>query len=182
MYLEKRTSVKNWNHTKGTDEEFEVTVLKGGKEFTGIQKDKVSVIVEDVGYWRKANQIHNWFVQNVQNGQDDCKSHYVAYEQLLELKELCKKVLEKSKVVKGKVVNGQRSTENGWENIYEDGEIIEDPSAAMELLPTVAGFFFGSEGYDQWYVADLRHTIEVIEAIESCEGAEVADYYYQSSW
>ena len=27
---------------------------------------------EEVGYWRKANAIHGWFVRNVQNGKDDC--------------------------------------------------------------------------------------------------------------
>ena len=29
-------------------------------------------IMEMVGYWRKQNAIHNWFVENVQDGIDDC--------------------------------------------------------------------------------------------------------------
>ena len=36
-------------------------------------------------YWRKANQIHKWFVDNVQNGEDNCESYYVSHEQILEL-------------------------------------------------------------------------------------------------
>ena len=48
---------------------------------------------KDVGYWRKANQIHGWFVHNVQNGEDDCKAYPVNKEQLLELKKQCEKVL-----------------------------------------------------------------------------------------
>ena len=46
-----------------------------------------------MGYWRKANQIHNWFVQNVQDGEDNCGSYYVTRDQLEELKELCINVL-----------------------------------------------------------------------------------------
>lgn len=46
-----------------------------------------------VGYWRKANAIHKWFVDNVQKGEDDCKSYYVTREQLAELLEHCKKAL-----------------------------------------------------------------------------------------
>lgn len=46
-----------------------------------------------VGYWRKANQIHAWFVKNVQGGEDNCGTYAVAREQLEELKEICINVL-----------------------------------------------------------------------------------------
>lgn len=49
---------------------------------------------EEAIYWRKANQIHNWFVKNIQNGVDDCGYYEVSIEKLKELKELCGKVLE----------------------------------------------------------------------------------------
>ena len=45
-------------------------------------------------YWRKANQIHSWFVKNVQNGNDDCDSYYVSQDKLIELLALCKHSLE----------------------------------------------------------------------------------------
>ena len=48
----------------------------------------------NVGYWRKANAIHNWFVINVQGGEDDCNEFKVLYEDLLKLKNLCEQVLE----------------------------------------------------------------------------------------
>ena len=41
-------------------------------------------------YWRKANQIHNWFVENVQDGEDNCSEYYVSKEQLKELLNACK--------------------------------------------------------------------------------------------
>jgi len=43
--------------------------------------------------WRKANQIHEWFVQNVQGGEDDCAPYNVDTGQLSELVDLCKRVL-----------------------------------------------------------------------------------------
>ena len=48
----------------------------------------------DVAYWRKANQIHGWFVTNVQNGIDDCKEYEVPRDKIKELLQLCKTVLE----------------------------------------------------------------------------------------
>jgi len=55
---------------------------------------KVKTIKVEAGYWRKANQIHNWFVQNVQEGKDECQNSYVSREQLTELRETCQKVLD----------------------------------------------------------------------------------------
>lgn len=51
-----------------------------------------------VGYWRKANQIHKWFVDNCQDGDDNCAKYYIDRERLSELKQLCDEVLaDKSK-------------------------------------------------------------------------------------
>ena len=44
-------------------------------------------------YWRKANHIHAWFVDNVQDGNDDCGYYTVSREQLQELAELCEQAL-----------------------------------------------------------------------------------------
>lgn len=47
-------------------------------------------IIDQVGYWRKANHIHNWFVENVQDGEDDCRYHgEVTKEDLEELLVSC---------------------------------------------------------------------------------------------
>ena len=48
----------------------------------------------EIGYWRKANAIHKWFVDNVQGGNDNCGSYYVSLEQLKELHDLCLKALK----------------------------------------------------------------------------------------
>lgn len=49
---------------------------------------------EQVGYWRKANQIHRWFVENVQGGQDDCGEYPVSREKVHELLDLVEAVLD----------------------------------------------------------------------------------------
>lgn len=45
------------------------------------------------GYWRKANAIHRWFVDNVQGGNDNCAEYLVTTEQLEKLLELVNEVL-----------------------------------------------------------------------------------------
>lgn len=58
------------------------------------EKGVGSAFVEvKVAQWRKANHIHLWFVNNVQDGEDNCAEYYVSREQLQELKELCEKVI-----------------------------------------------------------------------------------------
>ncbi|HSU79430.1 MAG TPA: hypothetical protein VLK78_03375 [Candidatus Angelobacter sp.] len=47
----------------------------------------------ELGYWRKANQIHHWFVENVQDGQDDCSSYEVKRCQALDLYNYCEMIL-----------------------------------------------------------------------------------------
>ena len=48
-----------------------------------------------IGYWRKANAIHNWFVQNCADGVDNCQTIYVSIEKAKELRNLVNRVLEK---------------------------------------------------------------------------------------
>jgi hypothetical protein len=89
MYLDKRTYVQYWEHNG--DDNYEVKVTKGG-EPTKINPKKVKYIIEEAGYWRKQNQIHRWFVENVQKGIDNCGDYYVSKEDLETLLELCRKV------------------------------------------------------------------------------------------
>jgi hypothetical protein len=91
MYLEKRTDVRQWNFQKEEDQ-FEVVVKKGGVTYPKINPKNVTTIVEEAGYWRKANAIHRWFVENVQDGVDNCGEYFVPLSSLEELLELCEKV------------------------------------------------------------------------------------------
>ena len=51
-------------------------------------------ILTEIGYWRKANAIHNWFVNNVQGGEDNCQLYEVGKDQLLVLQNIVNHVLE----------------------------------------------------------------------------------------
>lgn len=111
----------------------------------------------DVGYWRKANAIHRWFVENVQDGEDDCEMYVVEKEALETLLDVCKTVL-----------NAQHQDE------FE--------SIAMQWLPTQDGFFFGGTDYDNWYIADLEDTINIIEKVLAETDFDNEVITYQSSW
>jgi hypothetical protein len=91
MYLTRKTYVKQWSH-QTPEEQFEITITKGGKPYDGIDLSNITNIEEEVGYWRKANQIHRWFVENVQNGIDDCGEYSVSKSELEELRNICTEV------------------------------------------------------------------------------------------
>ncbi len=158
-----------------------------GATFTGalshVQANRLSSVKEQIGYWRKANAIHQWFVTNCQDGEDDCREYEVDRSQLVELRALVVRVLEASELVPGPVVNGYRAgPDTGGElrACIEDGRIVADPSVAHELLPTTDGFFFGSTHYDQWYIAGLTETLEILDAALAMP--EGVTFTYQSSW
>ena len=147
-------------------------------------KYRFDTIFEDVGYWRKANAIHAWFVDNVQDGKDDCEPHEVSKEQLMKLYLICKTIVTESTLAPDKVINGQRfNNETGeWENIYVDGYIITNPELAAKLLPTQSGFFFGSTDYDEYYMEDVKYTFELLPKIISETDFNKEVISYCSSW
>ena len=140
-------------------------------------------ITDEIGYWRKANAIHNWFVEHVQNGIDDCKYHNEVTKEILEeLLDTCMTVLKNSELFDAPVVssfiycNGRQKPE------FIDGKIVKDPSVAMQLLPTQEGFFFGSTDYDQWYIEYIENTIDIINKVLRTTDFEREMIYYISSW
>lgn len=55
---------------------------------------EIKEITVEAGYWRKANQVHKWFVDNVQEGEDDCGEYYVSREKMQELLDAVNTVLK----------------------------------------------------------------------------------------
>lgn len=92
----------------------------------------VSVTFE-IGYWRKVNHVHNWFVKNVQNGEDDCEKHWVTPALLEELLKICKVVMKH-----------------------------KDEKVSKNLLPTQSGAFFGGYDYDEYYYDGVELTIRIL--------------------
>jgi len=181
MYLYKKHYIGN--KFRKRDQIVRVVVPENQKDATfptgKIQNKRISEITEEVMYWRKANVIHSWFVNNVQDGEDDCGDYCVSRERLKELLDICNEIIKASKLVKGKIRNGKKLTKNGWKDIMEKGMYIEDPKVAIELLPTTSGFFFGGTDYDQYYFEDIKDTKEMLTKILK---EKDGDFYYHSSW
>jgi len=47
-----------------------------------------------IGYWRKANHIHNWFVTHCAEGVDECQEIYVSFNELEDLYNACDAVMK----------------------------------------------------------------------------------------
>ena len=165
MYLEIRKNeyCSKYHQDKGSD-----LALEYPKDITEFIPNQTDLRISrqtnyEVGYWRKANQIHNWFMQNCarrdewDNPIDDCSPIEITVDKLEKLLDACKKVLA-------------------------------DHSLAETLLPTQSGFFFGSTEYDEYYFGEIERTIEIIEPVLKFakHKLEIEDYvwevYYRASW
>jgi hypothetical protein len=177
MYLSKKTYVKQWSHIE-PEKQFQVEVKRGGELVESIKPERVSYVTEQVGYWRKFNALHNWFVENCQDGRDECQESYVdrtKLEELIVTLHEVKNILETSPKKKVQVKNGWS---NGEESFVEI-EVFEDSEKLDDLFPTSSGFFFGGTEYDEYYQEQVNETIELITDLLKDETGE---YYYQSSW
>lgn len=150
MYLTKRHYVRNWDHMS-PDELHQITITKGGKP-TKIKPERITYIIEQVCQWRKANQIHSWFVANCQDGRDECQESYVEREKLVELLGIVTEVLASKSI-----------------------------DTAKEKLEPSAGFFFGSTAVDEGYWDDLSHTKVVLTQVLA-EPDDNAEFFYSASW
>jgi len=98
-----------------------------------------------VGYWRKANAIHGWFIDNCAEGVDKCRDIYVSKKEAKDLLTLCDKVLadhskasEELPTREGFFFGSQKYDE--W--YFEDIEYTQD------LLEKVLAFLETEEGKD----------------------------------
>lgn len=110
--------------------------------------------VREMCRWRKFNALHSWMVTHVQGGVDECEPH----------------IVPKSKI------EGLHSIL--WQ-VREAGP--GRPDVAREILPTQAGFFFGSIDYDQWYYEDVKRGVDELE-LAMREQRPDTDLVYRSSW
>lgn len=112
-------------------------------------------IVYEVGYWRKANAIHAWFVKQCGKGDesDNCRSLPVSCAQLQTLLTYCERVKAQ-------------------------------PKLGPTLLPPQEGFFFGSTDYGASYVRALDETITILTQSLVVQRLEEDRYNftYRASW
>lgn len=133
MYLNasRYTSDTEWS----SDEERQVfrDIVRAANADAFTFKELPTAVVEiKVGYWRKANQIHQWFVDNIQEGVDNCAEYYVSREQLKELRNLCIQVKGDREVAEemlppasGFFFGSTEIDEWYWDDIDQTIEIID---------------------------------------------------------
>ena len=149
-----RESIKG--RTKEAYSQFDEVVKERGAYSTWLS------IFEDIGYWRKANQIHTYFVQECQNGIDECQLTKVSKTKLNKLMSLCKQAIALKEVY------------------LNDGIVQGKP--LEEILPTASGFFFGGTEFNEWYFEDIEETIETISKVLKETDFKTQTIFYRSSW
>lgn len=157
MYLYRQVYIGAEYHQNDDNFSVEIKIKKGGKEIP-VNTARVATLDETVMYWRKANQIHEWFVKNVQNGVDDCGSYTLNIDTLKQLLEECKIVL------------------------------TDNTKASEVLPTKSGFFFGGTEYNDDYYddlkqtIDGLNKIIKEYEELKALGIAEWYDFIYQSSW
>lgn len=154
MYLDAEKYVSGYRHKQERDQVLDA--LDTG--YPPLRGDSFVTVNVNVAYWRKANAIHRWFVENVQDGVDECQRHHVPVDQLRDLVGLCETLLGK-----------------------------KDAEMAEEYLPTESGFFFGGTDYDDSYWDDLQETVDQVKPMlmwldEEPHRSAEWDISYRSSW
>lgn len=143
-----------------------------------------------IGYWRKANAIHGWFIKNCADGDEDASGMSVSRDKLKELRETCIKVMDEKPEVVMPATSLVRSIDStspeAIENFIRETAILEahnrefNKPDASDPLPPVSGFFFGSTEKDERYYLQIAQTIAIIDKCLSLPG----NFYfgYEASW
>lgn len=137
----------------------------------GVGKSEGYSVCELLARLVKTNQIFNWFISNVMNGNVDKEYYEVTKEQLLSLYDTCKKVQCSFKLIgKNKYTN---------EDEYEVDEKI-----AKELLPFMdeVGYFFGPRVYGELYVEQVIKIIDVVDQILTTTDFKKQIIYFNATW
>lgn len=91
LYAEKYYSPSDWRDEQNKSDFAKLVEIGEASKYISDEYPSAMLMIK-VAQWRKANQIHEWFVSNCQSGDDDCRLAYVDRDQLNELLEACKSV------------------------------------------------------------------------------------------
>ena len=146
QYLTAHKFTSGYDHHGKGEKETQAKILAVlGLESSVIARNGPFVAVDiTVMCWRKANAIHKWFVDTVQDGEDDCGEHDVSREQLEEMAGQCERA------VKSKGDNEILPPAEGFffgsterdEYYYEELERTGKEIRALLANPKLEGFTF----------------------------------------
>lgn len=164
-------------HMKGTPQAKAYTdILKALDIPTEVAGESLQVEIQ-TGYLRKANAIHGWLVQNIQDGKDECQHTYFPRDKVTELRDICRRIL-------ATVDKGAPVMQKGFgDSTYETYPSLKlDTELAAQLLEPTQGFFFGSYELDEWYVSDLETAEKFLTQMLEHPKFQSMDFYYHASW
>ena len=154
--------------------------------------------LEEVAYWCKANQIHNFFMNcggewaefpgdDPYDEDHNCGMKSISRSTLKVLIGLCEDILDGGFTLDGKpevikvepkewenFCNKKYEEDTEWDSKFK----LVNEELARELLPTSKGFFFGSQEFDYWYADDLYSTINQLNEILAKWDSETEIYYH----
>lgn len=106
----------------------------------------------EIGYWRKANAIHDWFCREF-HCEINCSPIVLSEDDIQELYDICDQLVK-----------------------------AHDENLCKELLPTCSGFFFGSTEYDEWYYEDLKLTMDILNRAMEETDWDTEIVFYDAWW
>lgn len=158
MYLDARRYVSKYDYSEGYENKKLDPSYAAIAAVAPAESDKYAdfgtiTVSYPVGYWRKANAIHGWFIENCAGGVDECQEITVDREQLVQLRDLAM-------------------------------QAVREPAMAGDILPPTQGFFFGSYEVDEWYMDDMKRTVEMLDHVLRVIPSDSWEwsFVYRASW
>jgi hypothetical protein len=152
MYLYAERYVANYDFYSKEERKIYTDVLETVGEDRFLQYDESFLIKFTAMYWRKANHIHKWFVDNVQSGIDNCGMYAVGITHLTDLRNLCLKVQDNPK------------------------------QASELLPRFDGFFFGSTEYDDYYYDTIKETEYRLTELLSKLDNRDGIYFYYHSSW
>jgi hypothetical protein len=189
MYLSAKRFASGYEFLPEEKQELykKITTLAGIKGTEHAQFAEISVTI---GYWRKANAIHGWFVRELADGKDECQRIYVTRENLETLRAECLKGLTQKPEVLVPAVSTTVTVDMGQTTdpmtamvdmmkVQAHAHEFNDETDNDPLRP-IKGYFFGGTVKDEWYYEDLSETVRICD--EALALTDDWTFEYQASW
>lgn len=147
MYLYAKKEIYKSNFCYRVGDKPTLKYPKAFKNFKIPQNNQSKLVIEryQIGYWRKANAIHSWFVENCGDGIDNCQPIEVEKDKLIELSNICKAVLKDHSKA-----NDLLPTQEGFffGSVEYDNYYFDDVKKTLDIITPAIELIGSSQGKD----------------------------------